>query len=281
MFCKPVSFTLGEQVRGVTRMVLNSGLAGTFNWGRNCARVIIDRNLSGSTYVTYMTISNPLAWFFRIARTLKINSGRAQPEDFRSNLEKFLRRWFTAVAVSSLAVLGMTVSVRAQDAFNFTYSDSAGDTGYGQLGVSANGDGSFTVTNGFFDGTAGSIVGVYTLYQNPSAPNTYATSPSGSFLYDDQLFPGFDPSLNHYGLLFSAGTVEINLWGGDVDGNISSGIYSFYDDDSTVGGYPVAYTGPATFDLTAIFTPSDVPEPSTNVLFLLAIGLAGCTFIRS
>ena len=162
----------------------------------------------------------------------------------------------------ALAGLGLWDQAHAAVIYNFTFSDSAGDAAYGQLTANPNGNGTYTVVSGFFQGTAGSILGNYPLYPNPNAPSTYATSPAGAFWYDNQLFPSTDPRLDTYGLLFTAGTIEINLWGGDQSGNLTPGVYSLYEHDSSVGGYSIAFTGSATFSVT--------PVPEANTLIALA-----------
>jgi hypothetical protein len=229
-----------------------------------------------------MTTSRPLPGFVGVLRTPDDDTSskkQTTKHRFHNDQSEFYRS-LTSSVTFAMAVMGITITVCAQDVFDFTYSDSDGDVANGQLTAGPNGDGSYTVTNGYIDGTAGSILGIYTLYLNPNAPDSYAYSPSGAFLYDNELFPSSDPILDNDGLLFTAGTIEVNLFGGDASGNITAGIYSLYDHDSTVEGYSVSHTGSATFDLTADPGANDVPEPRTGTLFLLAIGLAICVFFR-
>jgi hypothetical protein len=144
----------------------------------------------------------------------------------------------TAVDSSPFNIAGSPVT------FNFTLSDSAGDVASGQLVATNNGNNIFTVFSGFYDGTAGGVLGTYTLYPNPTPPGS-TTSPAGAFIYDDQLLPSADPKLNSSGLLFTSGTTEVNLWGGDANGNPTPGVYSLYSS----GGYTYQFSGNLTLTL--------------------------------
>jgi hypothetical protein len=91
---------------------------------------------------------------------------------------------------------------------------------------------------------------------------TLSTSPSGAFIYDDLVTPGVNPPFPTLafptigGLVFSntanacgtgfSGTDEINIWAG-TPGTYTgtAGQYSFYNYDSSVGGYTVSYSTPA------------------------------------
>jgi hypothetical protein len=144
----------------------------------------------------------------------------------------------TAVDSSPFNIAGSPVT------FNFTLSDSAGDAASGQLVATNNGNNIFTVFSGFYDGTAGGVLGTYTLYPNPTPPGS-TTSPAGAFIYDDQLLPSADPKLNNSGLLFTSGTTEVNLWGGDANGNPTPGVYSLYSS----GGHTYQFSGNLTLTL--------------------------------
>ncbi len=180
------------------------------------------------------------------------------------------RRKFVIAVLWVMIIGSLKPNVWAQEIYNFSYFDPTGESACGQLVAIPNNAGGYTVTNGFFDGLTGGILGTYNLYLNPNVPGTHATSPQGAFLYDNELFPDADPVLNTYGLLFTNNTIEINLWGGDPSGNMSSGTYSLYDHDATTSGYSISYTGTATFDLVA------VPEPGVGTLILAALGLRFC-----
>ena len=102
--------------------------------------------------------------------------------------------------------------------------------------------------------TAGADIGTYSLYANPSPP-TVVSSPSGAFVYNNVLYPG-DPILDVYGLLFTGGGLEINIWGN------SPGNYSFWSHNA--GGYNVSS------DAVSI---TKTPEP-TSLAFALIGGSA-------
>jgi hypothetical protein len=109
------------------------------------------------------------------------------------------------------------------DTFTFTASDSdSGTFSYGVLQATNNGDGTFTATSGYLVVISGPDVGEYDLFPNPNPPFPFV-SPAGAFIVDDELYPGQDPLLDMYGLLFTGGGLEINIWGN------GAGIpYSYY-----------------------------------------------------
>jgi hypothetical protein len=120
--------------------------------------------------------------------------------------------------------LALACPVRANDdpVFTFTATDSASGTfSTGYLEVRANGDGTFTATGGFLLVSSGPDVGLYELLPNPNPPAPFS-SPSGAFIADNQLYPGQDPTLDVYGLLFAGDGLEINIWG------TGPGTYSYY-----------------------------------------------------
>ena len=98
---------------------------------------------------------------------------------------------------------------------------------------------------------------------NPSPPGQQY-SPSGLFIYDDQLLPGQNPLILNGGLLFTSGSTEVNIFS-------EPGTYRYYE--GVAGGYP--YDSYGSFTLTA------VPEPATFVMggTALLVGL-GYTRIR-
>src|SRR5271165_2081414 len=83
-------------------------------------------------------------------------------------------------------------------------------TAYGTLNVTDLGGGSWLATSGNMTVTGGSDVGTYTLI--PGGPGT-TTSPLGSFLYNNVIYPSANPALDIDGLLFGDITKEINVWG--------------------------------------------------------------------
>jgi hypothetical protein len=109
--------------------------------------------------------------------------------------------------------LAWPARARADQTFILEASDpGSGTDSIAVLQATPNGDGSFTATSGCLFVFSGPNVGTYDLVPNPDPPNIFV-SPSGAFLVDDQLFPGQDPLLNMFGLLFEGNGLEINIWG--------------------------------------------------------------------
>ncbi len=117
--------------------------------------------------------------------------------------------------------------------FTFSLSDgTTTETGSGILTSADLGNGSLLATAGSLTVTGGIATGTYSLYSGgPSVTH----SPAGAFQYDNLVFPGVDPVLDQYGLLFLGGGLQVNLWGN------SAGNYSFAD---WVGGTQTTVTGP-------------------------------------
>jgi hypothetical protein len=119
--------------------------------------------------------------------------------------------------------------------FDFSF-DVSPETGYGSLTTTDQGNSEFLATNGSVTITAGADAGTYPLY--PGGPGV-STSPLVAFLYDDLIYFGSNPPLDVDGLLFTAGGLEVNIWGN------SPGNYSFYDYSN--GGYGTQLTENGTF----------------------------------
>ena len=105
-------------------------------------------------------------------------------------------------------------------------------------------DGSFTITSG-----DGFTAGTYTLFPNPNPPGQ-SLSPSGYFLFDNQVSPDTDPFVNNNGFLFTSGTIEINLFSNA--GSIPE--YQLYQNNgaNVMGGATIV----------------PVPEPSVRMLLM-------------
>lgn len=114
--------------------------------------------------------------------------------------------WIALLTVSSLAAA-------SQDSFNFSFKDG-NVSGLGTLYGTFENSGSWLLTSGNGTFNDGVNSGTISLILNPSGPSYSAISPSGYFVYDDQLFPFFGPSqlVDEDGLLFSFNGVELNLW---------------------------------------------------------------------
>jgi hypothetical protein len=160
---------------------------------------------------------------------------------------------FAAIVAASLALAG--TAAHADTRWEFSYSGS---------GVSASG--SFeTVGNGstpsevkFMTGTYsdGISTGAISLIANPT-PGAIATSADGLYLYDNMF--GGAPSLDVDGLLFDAGTQEINLY---TDPGLGLTSLTYRN-----GGYVFAPV--SSFSVTA------VPEPTSIALMLAGLGAIG------
>ncbi len=135
-----------------------------------------------------------------------------------------------------------------------------GSAASGQIDVVGN-----DATSGYLTITSGGNSGTYNLL-----PGSWFPSPNGYFNADNKVFVGADPFLDVYGLIFTGGGIEINLWG---NGSPGSSYYTLY-------GAPPAWTpqvdsGRAT--LTA------VPEPTTIIsgaLMLLPFGASTLRILR-
>lgn len=139
--------------------------------------------------------------------------------------------------------------------FSFTFAIGS-DTGSGSLSTIDLGGGQFLATSGTLTVTGGADAGTYALLAGgPGA----TISPSGAFSFNDVIYPSSDPTLDVYGLLFTGGGLEINIFGN------SPGNYNFDSWNGSSLNVQDNGSGPVTFTQT--------PEPST--LALLAAGMFG------
>jgi hypothetical protein len=141
--------------------------------------------------------------------------------------------------------------------FDFTFASNDGSVlAFGSVDASSNGDGTFTAFSG--SGTVAGATpdnGGLTLFPNPSPPGE-VVSPSGFFLYDNQVLPGQNPLITNGGFLFTlADGTELNIFSNGP----GPGTYTLYENN----GFNIN----GNFALTELA----VPEPSTLVL-----GCLGC-----
>ncbi len=158
-----------------------------------------------------------------------------------------MKRSVTPILLSLALLFSGGGQVKA-DLFTFTYSDGNGNVGNGTLTASALGGGEFLATSGTLDVTGGGAVGTYLLY--PGGPGV-TSSPYGTYIYDDVLYPTSNPSLDFYGLLFRESGLEINIY------STTSPIDYHFDYSNGLGNNTES-SSPGLFTLQ-----SSVPEPST------------------
>jgi hypothetical protein len=215
--------------------------------------------------------------------------------------------WADAVPLGTVGVFTPVpvATIGGDPAYSFTFSDPAGDKGYGILetaSASLNSDGGYlALTGGTLVLTGSSDNNKNTLGNYSLIPTGgWEISPSGLFSVDDLVFPNNnaaaatfettghmpayyaqisgDSYLTNGGLLFgpaggagSGNQNEINIFGNGGPNN-----YSFWSEHG--GGFNIEVTGGGTFTLTADSSDNKnsgvlVPEP--GVLTLLSAMLAG------
>ncbi len=142
---------------------------------------------------------------------------------------------------------------------NFSFVLGA-NTAYGSVNVTDQGNGIWRATSGSLTVTGGADVGTWTLYPDGSGAGPTWTSPLGSFIYDDLIYPANNSAtgdaLDVDGLLFRIGTKELNVWGQ------SPGVYNFYD-STAAGVYGTQFSGGGTFN----FQPAPGGGQSTPAKF--------------
>ncbi|MBV8774972.1 MAG: hypothetical protein JO166_21955 [Deltaproteobacteria bacterium] len=184
-----------------------------------------------------------------ILRTLLLTSGFLCGISYGASAD-LLSSGFTSVTQSPV--------VGPDPIFDFAFSIGA-DTGVGSLNTVDIGGGAFAAVGGSLTVTGGLDIGSYVLF--PGGPGV-TISPSGAFAFDDVLYPVSDPYLDVWGLLFTGGGLEVNVWGN------AAGNYSFYSYNNS--SYNVADTA------VAPFSAIPVSEPATLWVFgagLLGLGL--------
>lgn len=163
----------------------------------------------------------------------------------------------TTIALLAAATVG--TSAQAQN-FIFDFrSDMV--CGTGTLNGVARGNGWFSIVGGNLSVASGVYAGSYNLIGNANGTNPII-SPTGFFIYDNQIAPDAPSSLNIYGLLFGSGTTEINIWGTGVNKP-----YIFY-----------AHGGSGNQTTTGQFTVTAIPAP--GAIALAGLGVVALGFGR-
>ena len=182
------------------------------------------------------------------------------------------------IACLVFALFFMSLGQAFADYYAFTYVDGAFSVS-GTLQTApgtAGSDGYVPVTGGSIN-TAPFTATLYTGSATALPVGGSTLSPSGAFLYDNNLSPGSTPAstLSYGGLLFTVGSFgatgyeEINIWNNGGTANS----YSFYE-GAAAGNYPVEYDG-GTF---TVAQASAVPVPPAA--WLLGCGLLGLIGVR-
>jgi len=131
--------------------------------------------------------------------------------------------------------------------------------------------GIYTATSGAITVDPGSTpfdAGIVPLFLNPNGINA-SYSPSGFFIYDNQVLPFFDPSVTYPGLLFRLDSgYEINLY------SIGAGDYILYDNRSRHVSGTVTITDPPE-TLTSV-----IPEPTTMIAGAFLLVPFGMSVVR-
>ena len=117
----------------------------------------------------------------------------------------------TFLAAAAVAVTGSAASA---DLFTFTYTDTNGLVASGNLVANDNGNGlTMTCVAGDITITTGPVTGTFNLVPGGGS--------DGSFAWDNLLYTG-PATLDIYGLLFTDGSTEVNIWGNGGPNNYSA-----------------------------------------------------------
>lgn len=148
----------------------------------------------------------------------------------------------TVAVLAGVAAVMTSDSARADD-FMFSFV-GATVRAEGLVTAVSNGTGSLRAVAGSLNVSMGGAAGNYDLFLNANGDSPII-SPSGFFIFDNQVNPSAGQQINWYGLLFTGSGAEINIWG-----NHDQTSYTFY---SHGPGGNIRDTGQ--FSLTAVPSP--------------------------
>lgn len=167
-------------------------------------------------------------------------------------------------------LLALEIALQADAApFDITFDLGQGDTGSGQIDILPDLNGNFFAASGYLNIGSGAAAGNWSLYSAGGATTYpgYLTSPTGAYWYNNAFYPdganpqypGVNTPLDNYGLLFTQGSNELNLWG-NADGSFTlhGSINGFQNFNTQI--FPAG--GPGTPVIS--FTPA--PEPAASAL---------------
>ena len=174
-----------------------------------------------------------------------------------------------------LAILGGGLIFAAQaraSLFDISFLGTDGTKAEAQVTAPDMGGGIFEGMSGSITVTPGSVAfdkGTWALYQNPNGTSA-SYSPSGYFIYDNQILPDANPMVTYPGLLFRVASngYEVNLY------SIGPDDYILYDNHGRNVNGTLTVTDPV----------SPVPEPTTllaGALLLLPFGASTIRIVRS
>jgi len=172
-----------------------------------------------------------------------------------------------SILILSLA-LGIVTQASAAP-FQVAFNLGSGVTGSGLLNILQATNGSFFAASGNLTISGGAAAGNWTLYSTGGATTypSYFTSPAGAYWYNNAFYPNgtnaqystLNIPLDNYGLLFTQGSNELNLWG-NADGSFTL--------HGSIGGFQNFNTqlfssgGPGT----SVISFNQVPEPTAIAL---------------
>jgi len=176
-----------------------------------------------------------------------------------------------ALLLSSL-VLGLTHQASATY-FDITLNLGGGNIGTGQFQVQTNLNNTFYASSGFLNISGGAAAGTWTLYTTGGSTTFpgFLTSPGGGYWYNNAVYvdglnpqyPGTNPLLDNYGLLFVQNNGnELNLWGNANGSYTLGGSINGFQNFNAILGIGGGSGSPG-------ISINQIPEPTTAALLIL------------